>query len=204
MMIGARFLASLVLTLWSASGFAQTGKSAPLAGPSPPTAQQEVQPEGSPLDRLFDRLKAAPSAEAAKPLAQQIQRRFERSGSDTADLLLQRIKQSTEAKDYPLALDLSDFLLTLKPDWAEAYHRRAIVHFLLKDEESAMRDIRLTLAREPRHFDALAGLGALFRGMGNKKAAYQAFKKATEIHPYFEDLQSTLDKMKPEIEGQPI
>ena len=156
------------------------------------------------LERLFQRLKEAPNAEAAKPIASQIEKSFERSSSDTADLLLQRVKAAMDAKNFLLALDVLDHLIPLKPDWAEPYHRRATVHFLLKDEDAAMRDIRATLAREPRHFHALAGLGAMLRMMGNKKGAYRAFEKVVDIHPYFEDLRETLAKMKQELDGQPI
>jgi tetratricopeptide (TPR) repeat protein len=155
-------------------------------------------------DRLFERLKAAPTADAAKSVAQQIEQRFEKSGSDTADLLLQRAKQATESKNFDLALDLLDFVVTLKPDWSEAYHRRAIVHFLLKDEESAMRDIRQSLAYEPRHFHALAGLGQLLQLMGNRKQAYQVYRRTLDIYPQFPDLEKIMERLKQEAEGQPI
>jgi tetratricopeptide (TPR) repeat protein len=156
------------------------------------------------MDGLFERLKSAPNAEAAKTIAQQIEQRFEKSGSDTADLVLQRAKQATESKNLDLALDLLDFVVTLKPEWSEAYHRRAIVHFLLKDEESAMRDIRQTLAHEPRHFHALAGLGQLLQMMGQRKAAYQIYRRTLDIYPQFPDLDKMLDRLKTEAEGQPI
>ncbi len=137
-------------------------------------------------------------------MAQQIEQRFEKSGSDTADLLLQRAKQAIESKNLDLALDLLDFIMTLKPDWSEAYHRRAIVHFLLKDEESAMRDIRQSLAYEPRHFHALAGLGQLLQLMGNRKQAYQVYKRTLDIYPQFPDLEKIMERLKQEAEGQPI
>lgn len=205
-MVAAIFVGILI----SASTTGQTAPHAPPASPtpsappSPPVLPEAALTDAQRLDRLFARLKAAESAQAAKPFAVQIERAFERSGSDTADLLLQRIKQAIEAKKNELALDLSDYLITLKPDWAEPYHRRSIVHFLLRDEEAAMRDIRAALAREPRHFHALAGLGTMFRTMGNDKAAYNAFTKTLEIHPYFSDLKATHDKMRSEIEGKPI
>ena len=93
---------------------------------------------------------------------------------------------------------------TLKPNWSEAYHRRAIVHFLLKDEESAMRDIRQSLAHEPRHFHALAGLGQLLQMMGKRKQAYQVYRRAQDVYPLFPDLEKMLERLKLEAEGQPI
>lgn len=178
---------------------------------SPALAQQQAEPsppvrlsESQRLDRLFERLKAAPTAEAAKAFANQIEQRFEKSGSDTADLMLQRAKLAIESKNLDTALDLIDFVVALKPDWAEAYHRRAIIHFILKDEESAMRDIRQALAHEPRHFHALAGLGRLLQLMGQKKGAYQVYRRTLDVHPHFPDIAPAIERLKKEAEGQPI
>ena len=183
-----------------------------LLGMAPPSAAQMTGAESPAtrngdrerLDRLFERLQAAPTADAARAVAQQIEQRFEKSGSDTADLLLQRAKQAIETRNYDLALDLLDFVTTLKPNWSEAYHRRAIGHFLLKDEESAMRDIRQSLAHEPRHFHALAGLGQLLQMMGKRKQAYQVYRRAQDVYPLFPDLEKMLERLKLEAEGQPI
>lgn len=172
--------------------------------PANPVEPQRRMSESERLSRLFERLREAANAEAARPIAQQIEQRFERSGSDTADLLLQRAKQAIESKNFDTALDLIDYVVTLRPGWAEAYHRRAIVHFLLKDEESAMRDIRQALAYEPRHFHALAGLGRLLQMMGQRKRAYEAYRRTLEVHPFFPDIQSLMEPLKRDAEGQPI
>ncbi|HRE21073.1 MAG TPA: hypothetical protein PKW21_08585, partial [Rhabdaerophilum sp.] len=119
--------------------------------------------------------KNAGSPEAAKPVAADIERALERSGSATTDLLFTRAKEAMTAKDFDLAIDLLDYITQLRPEWAEPYHRRAIIHFLRQDQDAAFRDIRETLAREPRHFHALASLGGLLRGFGDKKGAFRAF-----------------------------
>jgi tetratricopeptide (TPR) repeat protein len=156
------------------------------------------------LDALFEKLRNAGSAEAATPLAAEIEQLFEHSGSTTADLLYARAKQAMEAKDFDQALDLLDYVTLLNPGWAEPYHRRAIVHFVRQDYDAAFRDIRETLAREPRHFHALAGLGGILRGQGDKKGAFRAFSKALEINPNFPDLRESLEKLRVDAEGQPI
>ncbi len=185
----------------------------PAGGPA--SAQQQAMPQkpksASPeqrsterLDRLFDQLKNAGSAEAAKPVAADIERALERSGSATTDLLFTRAKEAMAAKDFDLAIDLLDYITQLRPEWAEPYHRRAIIHFLRQDQDAAFRDIRETLAREPRHFHALASLGGLLRGFGDKKGAFRAFSKALEINPHFPDLKESLEKLRVDAEGQPI
>lgn len=195
-----RFTAMLALALWTMMmGPAVAQQPAP-----PPVSAEPRLSEKERLDRLFERLKTAPTPEAATPIARQIEQRFERSGSDTADVLLQRAKQAIEAKTYDSALDLLDYVITLRPDWAEAYHRRAIVHFLTKDEESAMRDIRMTLTQEPRHFHALVGLGQLLQMMGRRKNAFDVYQKALDVYPHFPDIKPMLERLKSAAEGQPI
>lgn len=176
---------------------------------APAHAQTPPQPEQRPLtiqeqrDGLFARLKAAPSPEAARPLAAQIERIFERSGSDTADLLFKRANDALGAQDSATALDLLDFVIQLRPEWAEPYHRRAVIHFRGKDEDGAMRDIRAALAREPRHYHAYLGLGAMMQAMGNRKAAYRAYLSAYELHPNLPGLKETLERLKSAVEGSP-
>lgn len=172
----------------------QTGPSTPETG-----ARGQVR-----LDRLFERLKLAGNANAAKPVAEEIERAFERSGSPTADLIYTRAKEAMNAKDFDLATDLFDYVIALKPEWAEPYHRRAVIHFIRKDQDAALRDVREALAREPRHFHALAGLGGILQQYGDRKGAFRAFSRVLELNPHFPDLRDALEKMRPEVEGQPI
>jgi tetratricopeptide (TPR) repeat protein len=195
------FLACLGVQAWDAPALAQ-GTPAVKTGVAPEKPTRLTREAR--LDALYAKLKTAENAKAGEIIADQIERIWENSGSDTANLMLQRAKRAIEQKNYDLALDLLDHLIPLKPDWAEAYHRRAIVHFLTKDEDGAMRDLRAVLAREPRHFQALAGLGLLLEMTGNEKAAYAAFTRAVEVHPHLEDLAEKLAKMRIVIEGQPL
>lgn len=167
-------------------------------------ASETAQRATARLDKLFERLKEAESAPAAKVIATDIERALERSGSATADLLYARAKEAMTARDFDLAIDLLDYVTTLRPGWAEPYHRRAIIHFIRKDQDAAFRDVRETLAREPRHYQALAGLGGILKNLGDSKGAFKAFSRVLEIYPHFSDLKESLEKMRPEVEGQPI
>lgn len=185
----------------NAPGMAQQKAPAPTK-PSA-TAEAPNRP-GQRLDKLFDKLKEAESPLAAKSVASDIERAFEHSGSATADLIYARVKEAMEAQDFDTAIDLLDYLVAMRPGWAEPYHRRAIIHFIRKDQDAAFRDIRETLAREPRHYHALAGLGGILKMQGDAKGAFKAYNRVLEIYPHFSDLKESLEKMRPEVEGQPI
>jgi tetratricopeptide (TPR) repeat protein len=177
--------------------------------PQAPPAAEAPQAEsstraGQRLDKLFEKLKESESLTAARIVAADIERALERSGSATSDLLFTRAKEAMQARDFDLALDLLDYVTALRPQWAEPFHRRAMIHFVRNDRDAAYRDIREVLAREPRHYLALAGLGGILRASGNVKGAYKAFSRALDIHPYLADIKEQIERMKVEVEGQPI
>ena len=89
------------------------------------------------------------------------------SGSDTATLLMGRVKTATDAKDMDLALKLLNAVIDIKPDFLEAWNRRATLHFMKKDYGAAIADIQQVLSREPRHFGALSGLGIILQEIGD-------------------------------------
>ena len=49
-----------------------------------------------------------------------------------------------------------------KPLFAEAWNKRATVHYLIGDFDSSIIDIMETLKLEPRHFGAMDGLSLIF------------------------------------------
>lgn len=153
---------------------------------------------------LFDALKAADDSRAADAIAERIKRIWMRSGSDTADLIMQRADTALDQQDLPLSLELLDRLVALEPEWAEAWNRRATVFFLMDDDQRAMADIAETLKREPRHYGAIAGMGLIFLHRGNKKLAYEAFKRVLAVYPALDTAKKAVEELRPEIEGSPL
>ena len=154
------------------------------------------------IEDLFEKLKAAKDVADARNFADQIQRIWSRSGSDTADLLMKRTTQAVEKKDSDLALDLLDSILALEPQWPEAWYRRAVVHIMREDLDSAMRDLNTVLTREPRHFRAWTQLGFIMMKVDRKKTALEAFKRAHELHPHEEQIEKTIERIGKDVEGE--
>lgn len=162
-------------------------------------------PQRSPaatLERLFQRLHDATTQEEAEGVARLIQRRWARSGSDTADLLMTRAQQALKDKQNELAIELLDRVISLQPDWAEAWNQRANALYLAGDSIRSMLDIGETLKREPRHYGAMMGLGMILRQQGDDKAAMTAFRKALEIYPQFETVKKAVDSLKTDVDGR--
>jgi cytochrome c-type biogenesis protein CcmH/NrfG len=78
------------------------------------------------------------------------------------------------------------------------------VHFVRKDTERALGDLRRALALDPTHFKALDGLAQILREIGQKKAALKAFKELLEVHPYWSGAKQAIEELEREVEGQGI
>jgi tetratricopeptide (TPR) repeat protein len=175
------------------------------SAPEPDNAVRESKPDrGRSIDFLFEALKAAPDAETAKLVESRIWALWMTSGSDTADLLMSRVKEAAQEKDTDLAIRLLDAIIELKPDYVEAWNRRATMYFSKKDYGRALADIAQTLAREPRHFGALTGLGMILEEMGEDKRALEVFRRALEIDPHLEKIPELVKALTDKVEGRAI
>ncbi len=156
-------------------------------------------------DQLFAKLAAMeePSLQA-KRLEAEILRRFHHSGSETADLLLARALEAMNAQEHALSLDLLDEVILLRPDFAEAWNKRATVYFLQRDYGNSLADIRKTLALEPRHFGALAGLGMILENLGRDEEALRALHRALDLNPQLQSVRESVDSLEKKLSGRAI
>ena len=156
------------------------------------------------LDDLYGKLAVAKDPDEAKGLASVIVGIWMRSGSDTANLLMQRALQAEAKQDYPVALDLLDRVVALKPGWAEAWNQRATVRFAQGNMDGSMSDVEHVLKLEPKHFGALDGMAAILQRTGFDKRALEVYRRALAIYPHQPEVEKMVDKLKLDVEGQGI
>jgi Flp pilus assembly protein TadD len=156
------------------------------------------------LDFLFGALKAAPDETSAKAIEDRIWALWFQSPSPTASLLMERVKTAVDEKDNDLAIQLLDSIVQIKPDYVEAWNRRATLYFNKKDFSRAVADIRQVLALEPRHFGAMAGLGFILQEIGNDKQALEVFRRALAVHPRLQRVPEIVKTLIEKVEGRPI
>jgi tetratricopeptide (TPR) repeat protein len=157
-----------------------------------------------PLDDLFQKLPENAGTPTGQRIEREILRRFTRSGSATADLLLAWAVEAMDEKKYPQALDLLDQIVVLKPDFAEAWNKRATVYYLIDDYSASLGDIRATLSLEPRHFGALSGLGVILQELDRKEEAMAVFRKALAINPQLDKVRESLEGLEKETADREI
>jgi len=156
------------------------------------------------LDTLFDALKIAPDDQSAKAIENRIWAIWTFSSSDTCNLLMSRVKVAIDAKNYDLAIKLLDAIITIKPDYTEAWNRRATVYYYKDDLAHSLADISQVLAREPRHFGALSGLGLILQDIGDDKDSLDAYRKALAIDPHLEHIPDVVKTLTEKVEGRDI
>lgn len=156
------------------------------------------------IDRLFDALKVAPDDASAKYVENRIWALWTATDSDTCTLLMSRVKQAIDAKDIPLGIKLLTAVIEIKPDYLEAWNRRATLYYQEKDFEHSLDDIHEVLKREPRHFGALSGLGMIFQEIGDDKNALTAFRRALAIDPHLEHIPDLVKQLSEKVEGRDL
>ena len=156
------------------------------------------------LDFLFGALKAAPDEASAKHVEARIWAIWLQTPSDTVALLMTRAKSAMEAKNTDVALKLLDSVVKLRPDYVEGWNRRATLYYLRNDYTHSLQDIEQVLAREPRHFGALAGLGMIMQEVGDEKRALEAYRKALAVNPHLEKIPEQVKALTEKVEGRDI
>jgi tetratricopeptide (TPR) repeat protein len=156
------------------------------------------------LDFLFGALKAAPDEESAKYVEARIWALWMQTPSDTAALLMARAKLAMDAQKMDVSLKLLDAVIKLRPDYVEAWNRRATVYYLRSDYARSLADLKQVLIREPRHFGALAGLGMIMQDLGDDKRALDAFRKALAIDPHLDKVPEMVKSLSEKVEGRDI
>ncbi|MCA1413912.1 tetratricopeptide repeat protein [Bradyrhizobium sp. NBAIM20] len=192
------------------------------AGLAPAALAQQVEPPGKQkklpeapsklpkvdrsknLDFLFGALKAAPDEASAKHVEARIWAIWLQTPSDTAALLMSRAKTAVDAKKIDVAIKLLDSIIKLRPDYIEAWNRRATLYYMQNDYGRSLADIQQVLIREPRHFGALAGLGMIMQEVGDERRALEAYRKALAVNPHLEKIPDQVKALTEKVEGRDI
>ncbi|WP_375415269.1 tetratricopeptide repeat protein [uncultured Bradyrhizobium sp.] len=156
------------------------------------------------LDFLFGALKAAPDEASARHVEARIWALWMQTPSDTAALLMTRVKAAMDAKQMDVALKLLDAVVKLRPEYVEAWNKRATLYYIQNDYTRSLEDIEQVLSREPRHFGALAGLGMIMQELGDERRALDAFRRALAVNPHLDKVPELVKTLTEKVEGRDI
>lgn len=141
-------------------------------------------PDPARLDRLFQRLAAAPDAARAKAIENEIWRIWLVAPDERAASRMNRNIKYRGYGEYWDSMDQLGHVIRRFPDYPEAYNQRSILHFLNEDYEKSLADCRRVLKLEPRHFGCLSGMAGILKKLGREDEARRTMRRALTIHPY--------------------
>lgn len=98
--------------------------------------------------------------------------------------ILEQSQALLESKQYPEAEAILTDLIQDQPDFAEAWNRRAVLHYLQGRYEQSLNDCQKAIDLNPNHFGALHGMGLCYAALGDYMAAIQFFRQTLEILPH--------------------
>lgn len=160
--------------------------------------------QSGPSDELFDKLKNAVGEREVAMAEADVLSAWLDSGSPTVDLLMSRAEDAITAGDVEHARALYDRCILIKPDYPEAWNRRAAL-FLADDKfDEALLDINEVLKLEPRHFGAWTGLGLIMEQLGATEEALDAYEEALKIHPNLQVAKQSAARLTPKASGQAL
>ena len=143
------------------------------------------------LAQLFRRLAACPSTEA-DATEDRIWSVWMDHPHAAAAAALDAATRDIAAKRYDIAETRLTILLRHAPDFAEAWHKRATLYYLLGRDGECLHDIARTLELEPRHFAAMLHFAEILLGQRASADARYAFAAALSLHPHLERARDAL------------
>lgn len=151
---------------------------------------------------LFDNLKELSDPGDINRITSEIWSRW--STHATNEALTKRLNRGVimmNQGDYVHAEALFTDIIEDDPAFSEAWNKRATLYFLTGRFDKSRGDIAQTLAIEPRHFGALAGLGLIELHLGNDEAALRAYQAAIDINPHMSEVTDIIKKLQENLRG---
>ena len=135
--------------------------------------------------------------EVVRVLAEQsVWQVWSRSGDKDIDAQFQIGLEQMNRGDGPGAVETFSQIIQRKPDFAEAWNKRATAYFLMGEDEKSLRDCDEVMKRNPAHFGALAGYGQIYLRLDQPERALGYFRRALRINPNMRGVEQVI----PEIE----
>ena len=136
------------------------------------------------IDKLFAELKAAPDAETAHAIDQQIFRMWIVPSDPDLAGKMAAVLATEQTGNLPMAMMLVGKIIADYPSYAEGWNQRATMEYELHHYDDSLADIDKVLAIEPRHFGALSGRVLVYLAKDDRPSALKAMIKALQIDPF--------------------
>ena len=156
------------------------------------------------LDGLFTRLQATEDSDEARVIAQRIWFIWYEHENAEIEFLMEQGEVSMRRSELEDAASIYSRVISIDPDFAEGWNRRATIHYLMGEYDLSTSDVARTLSLEPRHFGALSGQGLIHMRQENPKQALEYFERALEVNPHMPNIRENVELLKQELNADII
>jgi tetratricopeptide (TPR) repeat protein len=121
---------------------------------------------------------------------------WHRSGDAEIDRLFALGMEQMRTGDVPAAAETFSRVIARKPDFAEAWNKRATIRYYTGEYEKSLADCDEVMKRNPWHFGALSGYGMIYLQLGEPDKAVTWFERALAVNPNLHSVDETLQALK--------
>jgi tetratricopeptide (TPR) repeat protein len=108
---------------------------------------------------------------------------WSRSGDAEIDQTMARGVEAMESGNLAAAVKLFTEVIRRKPEFAEAWNKRATARYLAGEYRESLADCDEVMRRNPVHFGALAGYGEIYLQLEEYEKAIAWWRRALEVNP---------------------
>ena len=147
------------------------------------------------LNYLFDELVSTENQQAISKLTNQIWNIWHEIDDPKITIIFETGLKMMNLGYLPKAINYFDKVILSKPNFAEAWNKRATAHFIMGNFDLSMKDISTTLQLEPRHFGALDGMALIFIHLNQLENAIEVYDQILKIFPNSIDTKIKKDRI---------
>jgi tetratricopeptide (TPR) repeat protein len=148
------------------------------------------------LDPLFRELSRFSPADPPHEVEDLIWALWTNHPDCNADRRMEQAIAAIATKRLDVAEVLLDELVAAWPTFAEAWNKRATLHFIRENDAASCRDILRVLELEPRHFGAISGFGQICLRHDRPREALAAFEVALGLNPHLAGIRAMIDLLR--------
>jgi len=161
------------------------------------------------LDKLFGQLKNTKDLASAQIVENKIWKIWENHPADNRKgfRLTELLDQGSlliNRKEFNKAYKIFTQIIAVDPNWSEAWNKRALVLYLMKQYQSSLNDIKITLNLEPRHFGALSGRALNYIELNQYEKAIESYEDAQKIYPVIDGAKKMIPQLEELIKDQAV
>ena len=121
---------------------------------------------------------------------------WSRTGDAEIDALFARGVEQLQMRQLDEAVQTFTRVIARRPDFAEAWNKRATAYFVLGEYEKSLADCDQVMTRNPYHWGALSGYGMIYAELDQPGRAVEYFEKALAVNPNLTSVQGALETLK--------